>query len=63
MSQVSKEIIRILMNRIRSKIRLEIEQGQSGFVKYNGRKTAIFMIRMLLKPVIHLQNDLYIHVS
>lgn len=43
------------MNRAQS--RLEIKHKQRDFVKDTGKRNAIFMIKMILKRGIQMQND------
>lgn len=56
MSHITKLIIRILMNRARSRTRPEIGQEQCGF----GARNAIFMLRMLSEREIQIQKDVYL---
>lgn len=51
--------IKILMNRICSRIRPEICQGQCGFAQDIGTRNVIFIIRMLLEHTKQIQKDLY----
>ncbi|MGX9987587.1 reverse transcriptase domain-containing protein [Soonwooa purpurea] len=60
MSHMTKLIIRILMNRARSRIRPEIGQEQCGFVKDTGTRNAIFMLRILSERAIQVQKKLYL---
>ena len=59
MSHITKLLIRILMNRARSRIRPEIGQEQCGFVKDTGTRNALFMIRMLSERAIQMQKNVY----
>ena len=60
MSHITKLTLRIIMNRARSRIRLEIGKEQCGFVQDAGTRNAIFMIRMLSERAIEMQKDLHL---
>lgn len=60
MSHIAKLIIRILMNRVRSRIKPAIGQEQCGFVKDIGTRNAIFMLRILSERAIKTQKYVYL---
>ena len=60
MSQLGKIVLRVILNRIRSKIRPEIAEEQYGFVKGKGTTNAIFLLRMLSERAIEMQKDVYL---
>ena len=59
MSQLSKVVLRIILNRVRNKIEYEIAEEQYGFMKGKGTCNAIFVIRMLGERTIEMQKDLF----
>ena len=60
MSHITKLILRIIMNRARSRIRPEIGKEQCGFVQDAGKRNAIFIIRILSERAIEMQKDLFL---
>ena len=60
MSHITKILLKILMARIRNKITPEIAEEQCGFVKDNGTRNEIYMIRTLTERAIEIQKDLYL---
>ena len=60
MSQITKIILRIVLNRIRNKILPEIGNEQFGFIKGKGTRNAIFILRMLMERAIEVNKDLYV---
>ena len=60
MSQLGKIILRVILNRIRSKIRPEIAEEQYGFVKGKGTANAIFLLRMMTERAIEMQRDIFL---
>ena len=60
MSHITKVFLRIIMIRGRSKIEPEISQKQCGFVKDNGTRNAILLMRTLAERSIQVQQDLYL---
>ena len=59
MSQVLELILRIVLERIRNKIKRDIEE-QYGFVEGNGTRNARFILRMLSERSIKVQKDIYL---
>ncbi|XP_042883267.1 uncharacterized protein LOC122260182 [Penaeus japonicus] len=59
MSHIIKIILRIIMERARSRIRPEIGNVQYGFVQDAGPRNAIWMVRMLSERAIEMQKDLF----
>ena len=59
MSQITKIILRVIMERVRAKIRGEVAEEQYGFVEGKGTRNAIFILRMLSERAIEVQKDLY----
>ena len=60
MNHVTKILLRIIMERIRSKIRPEISETQFGFVADKSTRNAIFTLSMLIERCIQMQKDLYL---
>ena len=60
MSQISKIILRIFLNRIRSRIRPEIAEEQYGFRKGKGTANAIFIFIMLRERDFEMQRYVYL---
>ena len=60
MSVVLKVILRILMQRMRNKIRPEIDKTQCGFMKDTGTRNAIFILRNICERAIEVNKDLYL---
>ena len=59
MSHIIKIILKVIMQRARSKIKTEIRKEQCGFVEDSGTRNAIWMVRMLSERAIEMQKDLY----
>ena len=59
MSQITKIILKVILNRIKQKLGQEIAEEQYGFVKGKGTRNAIFIIRMLPERSIEMQQDVY----
>ena len=59
MSQITKIILKVILNRIKQKLKPEISEEQYGFVKGKGTRNAIFIIRMLTERAIEMQKDVY----
>ena len=59
MSQLSKLVLKIILNRVRNKIEWEIAEEQYGFRKGKGTCNAIFIIRMIGERTIEMQKDLF----
>ena len=60
MSQLSKIICRVIMNRIRKKINFEISEEQYGFRRGKGTTNAISNMRMLSERAVEMQKDVYL---
>ena len=60
MSQTTKIILGVILNRVRSKIRPEISEEQFGFVPERGNRDSIFTFRVLAERVIEVQKDFYV---
>src|ERR1700730_7448816 len=60
MSVVLKVILRILMQRMRNKIRPEINKTQYGFMNDTGTRNAIFILRNVCERAIEVKKDLYL---
>ena len=60
MSQLSKIICRVIMNRIRNKINFEISEEQYGFRKGKGTTNAIFNMRMISERAVEMQKVVYL---
>ena len=59
MSQLSKVVLRIILNRARNKIETEIAEEQYGFRKGKGTCNAIFVLRMIGERALEMRKDLY----
>ena len=59
MSQITKIILKVILNRIKQKLKLEIAEEQYGFMKGKGTRNAIFIMRMLTERAIEVQKDVY----
>src|SRR5579872_4891928 len=60
MSVVLKVILRILMQRMRNKIRPEINKTQCGFMNDTGTRNATFILRNVCERAIEVKKDLYL---
>ena len=60
MSQITKIVLRVILERIRGKIRREISEEQYGFMQGKGTRNAIYILRMLSERAIEMQRDLFI---
>ena len=60
MSVVLKVILRILMQRMRNKIRTEIDKTQCGFMNDTGTRNAIFILRNICERTIEVNKNLYL---
>ena len=60
MSQLSKIVLRIVLNRIRNRIVSEIGEEQYGFMKGKGTSNAIFVLRMIGERAIEMQKDIFL---
>ena len=61
MSNITKLLLRLIMERVYSRIRPEIGIEQCGFVEDTGMKNAIFMVRMISERAIVKQRDDYMY--
>ena len=59
MSHIIKSILKILLNRMKTKIRQEISQEQNAYMEGKGTRNAIFVLRMLAERSLEVQ-DLYL---
>ena len=59
MSQITKIILKVILNRIKRKLKPEIAEEQYGFMKGKGTRNAIFIMRMLTERAIEVQRDVY----
>ena len=59
-SPITKLILRIIMERVCSRIRLEIKIEQCGFIHDTGKRNAIFMVRMISERAIEKQRCLHV---
>ena len=59
-SQISKVILRVVMERLRGKIRQEVGEEQFGFLEGKGTTNAIFVLRMLAERAVEMQKDMYV---
>ena len=62
MSHVTKILLRVLMNRARSKLESEISNVQYGFVEDKSTRNAIFIVRMISERAIEIKKT-FIYVS
>ena len=60
MSHLIKIVLRIILNRTRTKIGPEIAQEQCGFVAGKGTTNAIYILRTVIERSIEVQQDLYL---
>ena len=60
MSNVTKLVLRVIMNRIRGRTLSEIYNVQYGFMPDRGTRIAIFVLRILVEGMIEQQKDWYI---
>ena len=59
MSHLTKILLRIILNRTRTKTGPEIAQEQCGFVAGKGTTNAIYVLRTVIERSIEVQQDLY----
>ena len=59
MSHLTKLLLRILMQRMRSKLKLEISNSQFGYMADKGTRNAIFTLSMMIERTIEMKKDLY----
>ena len=52
--------VRILMQRMRSKLKPEISNSQFGFIAAKGTRNAIFTLSMMIERTIEMKKDLYL---
>ena len=60
MSQLSKIILRVILNRIRSRIMPEKSEEQYGSRKDKGTTKAILLLRMISERAIEIQRDVFL---
>ena len=60
MSHTTKILLRVLINRARSKLKPEISNVQYGFVEDKSTRNAIFIVCMISERVIEMQKNLYL---
>ena len=60
MSHLTKDLLRILMKRMRNKIFPVISKTQFGFMTDKGTRNAIFALKTLMERSIEVQKDLYL---
>ena len=60
MSHIVKLILKILLNRMKTKIRQEISQEQNAYMEGKGTRNAIFVLRMLAERSLEVQKDIYL---
>ena len=60
MSNFTKLLLRILMQRMRSKLKPEISNSQFGFMADKGPRNAIFPLSMMIERTIEMEKDLYL---
>ena len=60
MSVVLKVILRVLMQRMRNKIRPEIDKTQCGFMNDTGTRNAIFILRNVCEKAIEVNKNLHL---
>ena len=61
MSHITKLILKIIMERLHSRIRPEIGIEHCGFVHDTGTRKAVFMVRMISERAIEKQRDVYMY--
>ena len=60
MSHKMKLNLKILLNRMKSKIKQKISQEQNAYMEGKGTRNAIFIVRMLAERALEVQKDLYL---
>ena len=60
MSQITKIILKVILNRIKQKLVQYIAEEQYGFVKGKGTRNAIFTMRMLTERAVDVQKEVYV---
>jgi len=60
MNQLTKVILRVLLNRLRGRTAGEVAEEQYGFTPDKGTRNAIFVLRMLGERAVEMQKDLYV---
>lgn len=60
MSNLTKVLLRVLMDRMRNRIIPEISETQFGFMADRGTRNAIFALRTVMERAIEVQTDLYL---
>lgn len=60
MNQITKIILRIIMNRIKNKVREQVSWEQYGFLEGKGTANAIFIMRTILEKMIEKQRNVFL---
>ena len=60
MSHITKILLRVCINRMRTKINFEISEEQYGFQPDKGTRNAIYIMRMISERAIEMQNPIFI---
>jgi len=60
MSQLTKLILRVLLNRIQGRTTGEVSEEQYGFMLDKGTCNAIFLLRILSERSIEMKKDLHV---
>ena len=60
MSHLTKLLLRILMQRMRSKLKPEISNSQFGFMADKGTRNVIFTLSTMIERTIEMKKDLYL---
>ena len=59
MSQITKIILKVILNRIKQKLKPEIAEEQYGFIEGKGTRNAVFIMRMISERAIEVQKNVY----
>ena len=60
MSHITKILLRVCINRMRTKINFEISEEQYGFQPDKGTRNAIYILRMISERAIEMQNPIFV---
>ena len=60
MSHVIKLLMKIILERIKGKITMEIADTQTGFQKDKGKREGIFNLRMLIERCLEVNKDIFL---
>ena len=58
-SQVAKIVLKVIDERLKSKVEETTDESQFGFKRRKGTRNAIFVLRMIMERAIEKQKDLY----